>query len=126
MSDRRAAIRDKIAQQVEIVDMGYVGPDGQPSPCHVWTGGDSGNGRGGGYARMWLDGQVVAVHIVSYVNEHGFVPGKRKIDHKCRTRRCVREDHLEMVTHKENCRRRDDANGIARKPRRRRKKAARP
>lgn len=70
---------------------------------------------------MWLDGQVVAVHIVAWTNEHGYVPGKKQIDHLCRQRRCVNVGHLEMVTNRENARRRDRANGIARKPRRRSK-----
>ena len=56
---------------------------------------------------MSLDGQTVAVHIVSYVNKNGFVPGKKQIDHLCNNRMCVNPDHLEMVTHKENQRRRD-------------------
>ena len=103
MSDRRAAIREKIMARVVIVDTGYE------TPCHVWTGPTSGDGRGGGYARMNLDGQTVAVHKVSWTNENGFIPGKKRLDHKCRTRLCVREDHLELVTHKENCRRRDKA-----------------
>jgi hypothetical protein len=65
---------------------------------------------------MSLDGQTVAVHKVAWTNEHGFIPGKKTLDHACRNRRCVRWDkdeadrtHLEMVTHKENCRRRDRA-----------------
>ena len=122
MSSRRDRIRAKIYAQVEIVDTGYIGPDGEPSPCHLWTGGDSGNGRGGGYARMWLDGQVVAVHITSWVNEHGLLPGKKTLDHLCRQRRCVREDHMEPVTNRQNCIRRDQANGIKRRPRKRRRK----
>lgn len=81
--------------------------NGKPSPCHLWQGGDSGTGRGGGYPRMSLDGQTVAVHIVSFVNKNGFVPGKKQIDHLCNNRMCVNKDHLEMVTHKENQRRRD-------------------
>ncbi len=112
---RREAIRAKIYACVEIVDTGYE------TPCHLWTAGDSGKGRGGGYGRMWLDGQMVAVHIASWVNEHGLLPGKKQLDHKCRQRRCVRVEHLEMVTHKENCRRRDRDNGVKRRPRRRRK-----
>jgi hypothetical protein len=122
---RRDRIRAKIQAQVEIVDTGYIGPDGEASPCHLWTGGDSGDGRGGGYARMWLDGQVVAVHIVSWVNEHGLLPGKKTLDHLCRQRRCVREDHLEPVTQKRNAIRREQANG-RRRPRKRRKKAKAP
>jgi hypothetical protein len=115
---RRDAIRAKIYACVEIADTGYE------TPCHLWTGGDSGKGRGGGYGRMWLDGQVVAVHIASWVNEHGYLPGKKTLDHKCRQRRCVREDHLEPVTHKENCKRRDKANGV--KLRRKRRVRTRP
>ncbi len=58
---------------------------------------------------MKLRGQTCAVHRVMYTNEYGYVPGKKQIDHKCRNRLCVNPDHLEMVTHKENCRRRDRA-----------------
>lgn len=101
---RRSEIRKKISDSIEIVDTGY------DTPCHLWTGSNSGDGRGGGYPRMSLDGQTVAVHRVMWVNENGFVPGKKQIDHKCRMRMCVNPDHLEMVTHKVNQRRRDDAN----------------
>lgn len=69
---------------------------------------------------MSLDGQTVAVHRVMWTNVHGFIPGKKQIDHKCRQRMCVNPDHLEMVTHKENQRRRDHARTISiaeRKPR---------
>lgn len=112
---RREAIRAKIYACVEIVDTGYI------TPCHLWTAGDSGNGRGGGYPRMWLDGQAVAVHIVNWTNEHGYVPGKKQLDHLCRQRRCIRDDHLELVTHKVNQRRRDQARGLTPKKRKRRK-----
>lgn len=115
MTNRRDIIRAKIAAQVQVVDMGFE------TPCHIWTGGDSGNGRGGGYPRMWLDGQAVAVHIVAWTNEHGYVPGKKQIDHRCRNRRCVNHEHLELVTHRQNQKRRDEANGIKRKPRKRRR-----
>ena len=58
---------------------------------------------------MNLDGQTVAVHKVAFTNVYGFIPGKKQIDHKCRVRNCVNPDHLELVTHKENQRRRDRA-----------------
>lgn len=112
---RREAIRAKIMTCVKVVDTGYE------TPCHLWTAGDSGSGRGGGYPRMWLDGQVVAVHKVSWTNEHGFIPGKKQLDHKCRQRRCVREDHLELVTNKQNAIRREIANG-RRRPQKRKKR----
>lgn len=100
---RRTEIETKIRQNVLIVAQGY------DTPCHIWQGSHSGTGRGGGYPRMSLDGQTVAVHRVMYVNTYGFVPGKKQIDHLCRNRMCVNPNHLEMVTHKENQRRRDNA-----------------
>lgn len=86
--------------RVQEVD-GYI-----EGPCHIWQRADSGNGRGGGYPRMKLDGQTVAVHRVAYTQRNGYVPGKKQIDHKCRQRLCVNPDHLEMVTHKKNQKRR--------------------
>lgn len=103
MKSRRDHIRDKIMSRVVIDEV---------TGCYNWTGPTSGtSGRGRDYPRMSLDGQTVAVHIVMWTNEHGFVPGKKQIDHVCRNRRCVHPDpdHLEMVTHKENMRRRDRA-----------------
>lgn len=109
MMCRRTDIHDKIMSNVVVQFTGFY-LQGRPSPCHIWCGSHSGDGRGGGYPRMSLDGQTVAVHIVSFVNKNGFVPGKKQIDHLCNNRMCVNEDHLEMVTHKENQRRRDARN----------------
>ena len=109
--NRRDAIRAKIFSRVKVTDCGYE-IDGEISPCHIWTGPDSGNGRGGGYPRMFLDGGTVAVHIAIWVNENGIIPPKKQIDHKCRQRRCCNNDHLEMVTHKQNQRRRADAQKV--------------
>lgn len=100
---RRSEIETKVKNNSLVVDLGYE------TPCHIWQGSDSGSGRGGGYPRMSLDGQTVAVHRVMYVNTNGYVPSKKQIDHKCRNRMCVNPQHLEMVTHKENQRRRDHA-----------------
>lgn len=80
---------------------------GLSTPCWFWTGPTSGNGRGGGYARMNLDGATVAVHKAAWINEHGMVPPRKQLDHRCHHRRCVREDHLDLVTHKQNQKRRD-------------------
>lgn len=105
---RRERIRSKIMARVEIVEAPAFLPE-TLGPCHIWTGPTSGNGRGGDYPRMSLDGQTVAVHIVSWTNEHGFVPGRKQLDHLCRRRRCVNDQHLELVTHKQNQKRRDAA-----------------
>ena len=101
MTDTRAGIRAKILANIAV---------DQTTSCWTWQGPTSGDsGRGSGYPRMKLRGQTVAVHRVMFVNEFGYVPGKKQIDHPCRNRLCVNPDHLEMVTQKENCRRRDRA-----------------
>lgn len=76
------------------------------TPCQIWTGADSGNGRGGGYGRLDFDGGKLAVHIAVWVCHHGPIPSKKQIDHRCRNRRCAAEDHLELVTHRQNQKRR--------------------
>lgn len=100
---RRVDIMSRILERVDKVD----GP--MDTPCWIWRGPDSGDGRGGGYPRVSLDGQTVAVHRVTFTHLHGYIPGKKQIDHVCRNRMCVNPDHLEMVTHKENQKRRDIA-----------------
>lgn len=100
-NDRREAILAKVEDRCEIVETGFV-LDGKPSPCHVWQGPTSGNGRGGGYGRMCLDGQTVAVHIVVFTHYYGYIPSKKQIDHLCNNRLCCNPAHLEMVTHLRN------------------------
>ena len=107
---RRDRITAKVMSRVTIVDTGH------DTPCWLWTGPTSGDGRGGGYARMALDGQTVAVHLVMWTNEHGYIPGKKQIDHLCRQRLCVRPDHGELVTHKQNQKRRDAARRVSTPP----------
>ena len=98
---RRDQILDRIEARCRIEDTGFV-LDHKPSPCHLWTGPDSGTGRGGGYGRMSLDGQTVAVHLVVYTHYYGYIPGKKQIDHKCNQRLCCNPAHLQMVTHLKN------------------------
>lgn len=97
---RREKTIEKIQQRLTTKDCGYL------TPCHVWTGPTSGSGRGGGYGRMSLNSQTVAVHLVVYTHFFGYIPGKKQIDHKCNNRLCCNPDHLEMVSHKENQKRR--------------------
>ncbi|WP_183613676.1 HNH endonuclease signature motif containing protein [Rhizobium leguminosarum] len=97
MMTRRDRIREKIMARVRIDEV---------TGCWIWTGPTSGTkGRGAGYPRMSLGGQTVAVHIVIWTNEHGYIPGKKELDHVCRNRLCIRydsEDHLQLVTRKRN------------------------
>lgn len=102
--ERREIVIGKIMARVSV---------NETTGCWEWQGPTSGEGRGGGYGRMSLDGQTVAVHIVSYTHFHGFIPGKKQIDHKCNNRLCCNPVHLELVTHKQNQRRRAARRKIA-------------
>lgn len=100
---RRETILERVMSRVEISTTCFY----EETPCWLWTGPTSGEGRGGGYGRMSLDGQTVAVHIVMFTHFFGYVPGKKQIDHKCCNRLCCNPNHLEMVTHRQNQKRRD-------------------
>lgn len=103
--DRRQMVIEKIQARCAIEHTGFE-INGKPSPCHLWTGPDSGNGKGGGYGRMHLDGQTVATHLVAYTHYFGYIPNKKQVDHLCNQRRCCNPQHLELVTHLQNQRRR--------------------
>ena len=103
--ERREDILAKIKSRLSVIDLGYQ-VNGVSSPCHIWQGPTSGNGRGGGYGRMCLNGTTVAVHIVVFTHYFGYIPPKKQIDHLCNNRLCCNPDHLEMVTHKTNQKRR--------------------
>lgn len=98
---RRETILTKLETKTIITELGYV-INGKPSPCFIWQGPTSGNGRGGGYGRMSLNGHTVAVHLVAYTNFFGYIPGNKQVDHLCRNRLCWNTQHLELVTHLEN------------------------
>jgi hypothetical protein len=62
--------------------------------CWIWKGHVSGKG----YGRL---GNQLA-HRISYKLHFGSIPSGLCIDHICRNRSCVRPDHLEAVSYKEN------------------------
>jgi hypothetical protein len=66
--------------------------------CWLWTGGLWETG----YGRFWFDGRTVLAHRWSYEHHTGPIPKGRHLDHLCRVRECVRPDHLEPVTAREN------------------------
>ena len=70
----------------------------QDGECIVWTGAIATNG----YGRFWIDGTHRPAHRVAYEAVHGPVPSELHMDHLCRNRACVRVDHLEPVTCREN------------------------
>lgn len=114
---RRDAILARILPRIRLADH----PD-LPTPCWLWNGPTSGSGykgheapkkgRGHGYPRMSLDGITTAVHLVVYVHFNGYIPGRKQVDHLCRNRSCVNPEHLELVTHIENQRRRARAKKV--------------
>lgn len=73
-----------------------VGDDG----CHRWTGLLNSHGYGLFYRRYTLS----LIHRVVMTWSHGDL-GDLTVDHLCRTKPCLRLDHLEPVTRAENSRR---------------------
>lgn len=101
---RRDEILERLKKKTEIIDLGHT-IKSKPSPCFIWTGADSGTGRGGGYGKISLNGTTCYVHVVAYTHFYGYIPPKKQIDHLCKNRFCWNPEHLELVSHKENQRR---------------------
>lgn len=70
--------------------------------CWIWTATVSIGGR---YGAIRVDRKMRPAHRVAYELERGPIPDGLEIDHLCGNTRCVRPDHLELVTHRENMRR---------------------
>lgn len=86
-----------------VEDRGYV------TSCWIWR--RSLNGRGYPYLSITttVDGKHIKksyrAHRYLYEQAKGPIPKGLELDHLCRQRDCVNPDHLEPVTHRENCRR---------------------
>lgn len=72
--------------------------DRTTNECWLWTG--TVNWRG--YGQFGWAGRKRPAHIFAYLSFVGQIPDGHEIDHLCRVRNCVRPDHLEAVTHREN------------------------
>lgn len=66
--------------------------------CWLWTAALT----AGGYARFKVDGKTRVAHRWLYEQVVGPIPSGLQLDHLCRTTACVRPDHLEVVTCREN------------------------
>lgn len=55
------------------------------------------------YGKIRDDGKTSNVHTVVWTWLRGPVPDGLELDHLCRYRPCCNPDHLDAVTHRENC-----------------------
>lgn len=73
--------------------------------CHRWTGAIR-NGPNQGYGEFWYQGRARRAHVVALILADIDVPAGQTVDHVwsrgCRYRDCVRIDHLEVVSNREN------------------------
>jgi hypothetical protein len=71
--------------------------------CWLWTGATSGDGR---YGTFGYEGRNQPAHRVAYMLTVGPIPENADLDHVkdrgCVSTLCVRPEHLEPVTHREN------------------------
>ncbi len=74
---------------------------GEQSECWTWQS----SMLPKGYGTTKYKGKGIAAYKLAYMLSIGPVPDGLELDHLCRTRRCVRPDHLEPITHLENIRR---------------------
>jgi hypothetical protein len=72
--------------------------------CWEWTGRLNRNG----YGRVLVDGKEVAAHRFVYQAMLDSIGPAIQLDHTCNNRKCVNPEHMEKVSLRENCRRRDE------------------
>ena len=56
----------------------------------------------GGYGQFRHGGKRVIAHRLAFEWEHGEIPEGLQVDHRCHDRRCVRPEHLRLVTNAQN------------------------
>jgi hypothetical protein len=92
MSERKnmtgLPLAERIARQSEAV----------PSGCVEWTGKQDKDG----YGRIWWERRGWRAHRLTYIQAHGPVAPNIVVRHKCDNPPCVRLDHLEMGTVRDN------------------------
>lgn len=105
-AERRAQAREKFAQAAKSRFWSKVNKNSgifklvrdKLSECWTWTGYVDPKG----YGWISVSGKMHRAHTRSYLWERGPVPEGLELDHLCRTRHCVRPDHLEAVPHTVN------------------------
>ena len=74
--------------------------------CWLWTGGDTGNGLF--YGKFWDGSRKVLAHRYAYMVHWGEIPEGLEVDHTCRVPKCVKPEHLRLLTRTQNMHNRDD------------------
>lgn len=77
--------------------------------CWNWKAGISAST----YPIFWFDGKQRLAHRIAYEITNGEISKGMVIDHLCSNRLCVRPDHLDPVTQRENIKR--SSNHVAKK-----------
>jgi hypothetical protein len=94
-------VADRFWSKAREEDRGYE------TPCLVWQASSS-----AGYGLFWLDGRHIGAHRVAVELTSGPIPAGLEPDHLCRVPLCVRPDHIELVTHRENVARSSSPMGV--------------
>lgn len=69
--------------------------------CWLWVGSKCSSG----YGNFFYNGKLHVASRWSYVHHKGPIPPDHEVDHLCRVRNCVKPEHLQTLTHKDNVRR---------------------
>lgn len=73
-----------------------------PRPdCMLWNGAVDRDG----YGKTRCEGRDWAAHRLAWTLTNGEIPEGLTVDHLCRVRSCLNTEHMELVTHAENIRR---------------------
>lgn len=71
----------------------------EATDCLIWTG--QVNPKTG-YGLISFGGVKVATHVLAYTAAHGPVPEGMQLDHSCRRKTCVNDEHIRPRTNKQN------------------------
>ncbi len=69
--------------------------------CWEWTGGFMGEKKL--YGSLCFNNKTNHSHRFAYEYLIGEIPKGKELDHLCRNTKCANPEHLEPVSHKENC-----------------------
>lgn len=96
----------EIPNLVAFVDRFFTKVSPEPNTgCHIWTA--ALNTCGYAVVAINNNGRVAYAHRVALEIAGRQIPAGMTVDHTCGVRCCVNPAHLDIVTHAENCRRRD-------------------